>query len=135
VDIEGGTNYSNNGGSSWAVSASSKNYELANDFLASTFGGSVKFYETILPSSGALATYLPAGDSTVYGQPSEFFGGQKIFADITAYAAKVPSNATGVYYYEARDAVATAITQVLGGADIDAALAEADATVTFQMGA
>jgi lactose/L-arabinose transport system substrate-binding protein len=71
----------------------------------------------------------------VYGQPSEFFGGQKIFADITAYAAKVPSNATGVYYYEARDAVATAITQVLGGADIDAALAEADATVTFQMGA
>lgn len=135
VDIEGGTNYSNNGGSSWAVSASSKNYELANDFLAATFGGSVKFYETILPSSGALATYLPAGDSDVYNEPSEFFGGQKIFADITAYAANVPSNATGVYYYEARDAVATAITQVLGGADIDAALAEADATVAFQMGA
>jgi lactose/L-arabinose transport system substrate-binding protein len=135
VDIEGGTNYSNNGGSSWAVSASSKNYQLANDFLATTFGGSVKFYETILPSSGALATYLPAGQSEVYGQPSEFFGGQKVFADITAYAAKVPSNATGVYYYEARDAVGTAITQVLGGADVDAALAEADATVAFQMGA
>lgn len=135
VDIEGGTNYSNNGGSSWAVSAGSKNYQLANDFLAATFGGSVKFYETILPSSGALATYLPAGDSDVYNQPSEYFAGQKIFADITAFAAKVPSNATGVYYYEARDAVATAITQVLGGADIDAALAEADATVAFQMGA
>lgn len=135
VDIEGGTNYSNNGGSSWAVSASSKNYQLANDFLAATFGGSVKFYETILPSSGALATYLPAGDSDVYNQPSEFFGGQKIFADITAFAAKVPSNATGVYYYEARDAVATAITQVLGGADIDQALSEAEATVSFQMGA
>ena len=135
VDIEGGTNYSNNGGSSWAVSGSSKNYELANDFLAATFGGSVKFYETILPSSGALATYLPAGDSDVYNQPSEFFGGQKIFADITAYAAKVPANITGVYYYEARDAVGTAITQVVGGADIDAALAEADATVAFQMGA
>ncbi len=135
VDIEGGTNYSNNGGSSWAVAASSKNYQLANDFLAATFGGSVEFYETILPSSGALATYLPAGDSDVYNQPSEFFGGQKVFADITAYAAKVPSNATGVYYYEARDAVATAITQVLSGADIDQALAEADATVAFQMGA
>ncbi len=135
VDIEGGTNYSNNGGSSWAVSASSKNYALANDFLATTFGGSVKFYETILPSSGALATYLPAGDSDVYNQPSEYFGGQKVFADITAYAAKVPANATGVYYYEARDAVATAITQVLGGTDIDKALAEADATVSMQMGA
>ena len=135
VDIDGGTNYSNNGGSSWAVSASSKNYKLANDFLAATFGGSVKFYETILPSSGALATYLPAGKSDVYNQPSEFFGGQKIFADITAYAAKVPSNATGVYYYEARDAVGNAITQVVGGADIDKALAEADATVSMQMGA
>ena len=135
VDIDGGTNYSNNGGSSWAVSASSKNFKLANDFLASTFGGSVKFYETILPSSGALATYLPAGKSDVYNQPSEFFGGQKIFADITAYAAKVPSNATGVYYYEARDAVGNAITQVVGGADIDKALAEADATVSMQMGA
>lgn len=135
VDIEGGTNYSNNGGSSWGVSAGSKNYALANDFLAATFGGSVKFYETILPASGALATYLPAGDSAVYNEPSEFFGGQKIFADITAFAAKVPSNATGAYYYEARDAVSTAIHQILTGTDIDAAFAEADATVAFKMGA
>jgi lactose/L-arabinose transport system substrate-binding protein len=135
IDIDGGTNYSNNGGSSWAVSASSKNYKLANDFLAATFGGSVKFYETILPSSGALATYLPAGKSDVYNQPSEFFGGQKVFADITAFAAKVPSNATGAYYYEARDAVGTAITQVLGGTDVDQALAEADSTVAMKMGA
>lgn len=93
------------------MSANSKNYALANDFLAATYGGSVKFYETILFSSGALATYLPAGDSDVYAQPSEFFGGQKVFADITAYAAKVPSTATGVYYTR-RDAVATATTQV-----------------------
>lgn len=58
--VDGATNYSNNGGSSWVVTSNCKNVELATDFLGSTFAGSVKFYETILPSSGALATYLPA---------------------------------------------------------------------------
>lgn len=128
------TNYSNNGGSSWAVTSNCKNVDLAADFLSKTFGGSVEFYETILPSSGALATYLPAADSTAYEQPSEFFGGDKVFAKITDFAGKVPSNNTGVYYYEARDAVATAITNIVAGADIDAELKTAEDTVNFTMG-
>src|SRR5665647_3508672 len=65
-NIATATNYSSNGGSSWAVSANTKNAALAEDFLSKTFAGSVPFYETILPSSGALATYLPAGKSDVY---------------------------------------------------------------------
>ena len=92
--------------------------ELATDFLGSTFAGSVKFYETILPSSGALATYLPAADSSVYAEPQVFFNDQAIYSLITEFAGKVPSNNTGVYYYEARDAVATALTNVVNGADI-----------------
>ncbi len=131
--IDSATNYSNNGGSSWAVMASSKNKELAQDFLKSTFGSSVEFYETILPQSGALATYIPAGSSTVYGEPQEFFGGQTIYKSITEYAAKVPSNNTGVYYYEARDAVATAIQNVMAGGDLDAELKTAQETVQFAM--
>ena len=131
--VDGATNYSNNGGSSWAVTSNCKNLELAEDFLASTFAGSVSFYETILPSSGALATYLPAGDSEAYAQPSEFFGGDAVFAKITEFAGKVPSNNTGVYYYEARDAVGTAITNIVGGADIDSELQTAQDTVNFAM--
>ncbi|MBP3886216.1 MAG: extracellular solute-binding protein [Cellulosilyticum sp.] len=128
------TNYSSNGGSSWAVTSNCKNVELAEDFLASTFAGSVEFYETILPSSGALATYLPAADSKVYGEPQEFFGGEAVYSVITDFAGKVPSNNTGVYYYEARDAVATAITNVVAGADIDSELQAAESTVNFAMG-
>lgn len=128
------TNYSNNGGSSWAITANSKNPDLAKDFLAKTFAGSVEFYETILPSSGALATYIPAGNSTVYSEPQEFFGGQKIYELITSFASKVPSNNTGVYYYEARDAVATALTNVIAGADIASELQTAEDTVNFLMG-
>lgn len=129
----GATNYSSNGGSSWAVTANCQNTDLAFDFLAKTFAGSVELYETILPSSGALATYLPAGDSDVYSEPQEFFGGDAVYAKITEYAGKVPSNITGVYYYEARDAVAVAATNVVNGADIVTELQNAEDTVNFNM--
>jgi len=119
------TNYSNQGGSSWVVSANSPNKDAAIDFLAETFAGSVELYETILPSSGALATYLPAGDSPVYSVPHEFFNGQAVYADITDYASKVPKVKYGIYNYEARDAIAVAISQVLNGRNIDDALQEA----------
>ena len=85
----GATNYSNQGGSSWVVLAHSPNKDVAIDFLAKTFAGSVELYETILPSSGALATYLPAGNSSVYEKPHDFFAGQAIYADITEFAVKV----------------------------------------------
>jgi len=133
-DVEGATNYSNNGGSSWAVSSNCQNTELAFDFLAKTFAGSVAFYEDILPSSGALATYLPAGSSDVYAEPQAFFGGDAVYAKITEFAGKIPSNYTGMYYYEARDAVGSAMTAIVNGGDVDSALQDAQATVEFAMG-
>lgn len=59
------TNYANQGGSSWAITSGCDNVEQAADFLGSTFGGSVEFYENIL-SSGAISCYLPAGESQKY---------------------------------------------------------------------
>ena len=133
VDAEDATNYSNNGGSSWAVTANCKNKDLAYDFLASTFAGSTELYDNIL-SCGAIATWAPAGDSDAYAQPNDFFGGDAVSAKIVDFATKVPSNITGVYYYEARDAVATAITNVIAGSDIDTELQTAEDTVNFNMG-
>ena len=46
----------------------------------------------------------------------------------------MPSNNTGVYYYEARDAVATAITNIVSGADMDSEIKTAEDTVKFAMG-
>lgn len=130
--IDGATQFSANGGSSWAVS-SNANVELATDFLAKTFAGSNELYDTILPTSGAVANWIPAGDSDVYAEPNEFFGGQPIFADVVRFGAEVPSNNTGAYYYEGRDAVSAAITQIIGGADLKTALGEAQANVEFGM--
>ncbi|MWB99509.1 ABC transporter substrate-binding protein [Agromyces seonyuensis] len=130
--VDGATNYSANGGSSWAIS-SNADVDLATDFLAATFAGSTELYDTILPTSGAVANWIPAGDSDVYAEPNAFFGGQAIFADVVKFGAEVPSNNTGAYYYEGRDAVSAAITQIMGGADPDEALAEAQANVEFAM--
>ena len=134
LNAEGATNYSNQGGSSWLVCKNSKNPEVVEDFLASTFAGSTELYETILPSSGALATYLPAGESEAYAQPQEFFGGDTIYSKITKYASNVPQVSYGVYNYEARDAIGAAITKIVAGADYDTAISDAQTETEFQVG-
>ncbi len=134
LDVDGASNYSSQGGSSWVVKADSKNLDTAKDFLKTTFGSSVPLYETILPSSGAISTYLPAGQSEVYKQPVPFFNNEPIYATISEYSSQVPKVSYGVYNYEARDAIGVAITSILAGKDVDAALAEAQSTVEFQMG-
>ena len=125
-------NYSSYGGSGWMVLANSRNPNIAMDFLDKTFAGSVEFYETILPSSGAISTWLPAANSPVYSRPHAFFGGQKIYEDLVNYAGKVPMVKYGVYNYEARTAVIRGFMDILQGrTSIDAALDAAHREVEF----
>lgn len=133
-NISGATNYSNNGGSSWAISANCKKTDLAIDFMNSTFAGSNALYDDVI-SKGALATWAPAGESEAYGQPVEFFGNDAIYAKIVEFATHTPSNITGAYYYDARDAVGVALSNICQqGADIDAEIKTAQETVEFNMG-
>ena len=129
--VAASVNASSNGGSGWMVLASSKHPDVAADFLGKTFAGSVELYQTILPTAGAISTWAPAATGAVYNEPQAFFGGQKIYSDIIGYSANVPKVKYGVYNYEARDAVATAIQAVLKGEDIDKALATAQKSVEF----
>ena len=116
TNVKGATNYSNIGGSSWAISGNCGNVELAEDFLASTFAGSTELYNNIL-SCGAIATWTPAGDSDAYAVPNEFFSGDAVFEKIVDYSTKVPSIITGPYFHEARDAISVATTNITNGAD------------------
>jgi lactose/L-arabinose transport system substrate-binding protein len=127
------TNYSNNGGSSWAVTSACKNIDLAADFFAMTFGSSMELYDAVA-QNGVLGTYLPSANSSVYSQPNEFFSGQPIMSIITEFAGKVPAIEGGAYYYDARDAVCTAITQIQSGAVAKEAFQDAQDTVNFMMG-
>ena len=129
------TNYSNNGGSSWAISSNCKDVDLAADFLNSTFAGNTELYDDII-QKGALATWAPAGESDVYNQEVEFWGGDKVYTKIVDYATKTPSNITGAFYYDARDAVGTALSNIIqSGVDRDDALKEAQETAEFTMNA
>jgi len=133
--VSSAVNYSNQGGSSWLVFNSSKNADVACDFLNATFAGSKALYETILPSSGAIATWLPAASSPAYDEGNAFFGNQKIYKDIVEYSGHIPQVKYGVFNYEARDAIGVAMAGILSGEkSIDQALLEAQKNVEFLMG-
>ena len=131
--IDTATNYANNGGSSWYITSNCKNKELAMDFLASTFGSSTEFYDSILPETGAISCYLPAGESEVYNEPNEFFNNQPIFSTIVEYSSHIPEFTSTPYHYESRECINTAVGNIVDGADKDAALKEAQKTLEFKM--
>lgn len=133
---ENATNYSNNGGSSWAISSNCDNPELAMDFLNATFAGSTELYDDLLTvGTGAIATWSPAKESDVYAEPSEFFGGDAVNSKILGFSEQTPSNVTGPFYYDARNAVGTALSAITQqGADMDSEIEKAQDTVEFNMG-
>ena len=132
-DVETATNYANNGGSSWYITSNCKNVELAEDFLAKTFGSSTAFYDAILPETGAIACYLPAGESEVYNEPNEFFNDQPIFSTVDEYSSHIPEFTRIPYHYEARECVNTAVVNIVHGADNEIDLQEAQDTLAFKM--
>ena len=131
--VDTATNYANNGGSSWYITSNCQNVELAEDFLASTFGSSTDFYDAILPATGAIACYLPAGESEVYNEPSEFFNNQPIFSTIVEYSSHIPEFTKTPYHYEAREVINTAVVNIVNGTSKDDALKEAQETLEFKM--
>ena len=132
--IDGATNNANCGGASRAVTSNCKNTELAFDFLKTTFGGSVELYDDLLPNAGAISSYLPAAQSDVYNQTSDFYGGQAVYKDIVEFAGKVPAINYGAYYNDIRSALTDAITNVVqNGADIDEEIQNAQDAVEFNI--
>ena len=129
--IEGATHYSNNGGSSWAL-VNGTDIELALDFMQ--MYRNVEFYNNILPTTSAIATWAPAKEGSNYAAGNEFYNNEPIFATIVEFTANVPANQTGAYYYDARDALGTAVTNYLNGGDLETELYNAEDTVNFTMG-
>lgn len=123
LNIEGGVNASNEGGSSWFVLDGSANKELAMDFLGSTIGGSSEFYERFLTEAGGVGSYIPAFSSEAYQQTSEFFSNQAIYADFTEWSTQVPGISLGMYTQEAKDALKNELPNILNGADLEKSLA------------
>lgn len=115
LDVEGGTNYGNRGGSNWLVLKDSENADIAADFLNEIFANDTDFYETILTDIGAIGAYIPAQSSEAYNKPVEYFGNETIWADFAEWAQKVPPINVGVYSDEADSVLITNMANVLDG--------------------
>ncbi len=75
----------------------------------------MNFYETILTDIGAIGAYIPAQSSEAYNEPSEYFGGETIWANFAEWATKVPPINVGVYSDEADSTMITNMAGVLDG--------------------
>ncbi len=129
--FETATNYSNNGGSSW-VFTNGTDIDLALDFMK--LYRNADFYNAILPSTSAIATWADAKAGSNYTAGNEFYNNDAIFAKILEYTGHVPANITGAYYYDAREALGTALTNYINGGDLQSELVNAEDTVNFTMG-
>ena len=102
--------------------------------MNTTFGGSIELYDILLPNAGAIASFLPAGESALYQEGSAFYGNQPVYADIVDYAGKVPAFSYDAYYSDIRSALTDAITNVVqNGADIAQEMQNAQDTVEFNI--
>ena len=135
LDYTGATHYSAQGGSTWAISSSSSNYTLAVDFFQKTWCSSTEFYDSILTDLGAIATYLPAADSSVYAETVSYFGNEAIYSKIVSYGANIPNINKGIYWSEEKEALGVALQKVMAGTmTLDDAIKEAQETVEFNTG-
>lgn len=133
--LENSINASNIGGSSWYVLENSEEKEEAIDFLQKVWEGNTDFYDTIMRNQGAMGSYLPSYETSVYEEEDEFFGGQKLnglFAEILPDV--IPVNFGG-YVAEANDAITTGLSNLFAGStDVEGALEQAEAQLTNQLG-
>ena len=124
--------YADIGASSWAITVECRQLSMAEDFFRNTFGGNVRFYEALLPVTGTISAYLPTRESTVYGMPREFFGGQSVYALLNDFAARVPAVKTVRREREVRECLGRALREIIAGEkDVGTALEEAQAAARF----
>ncbi len=131
--LDGGEGYATNGGSSLYITGNCKNVDLAKKFLAYTFGGSKETYDNALRTGGVVTCCISAGQSDVYSEGVPFFNNQPVYKDITEMGAKIIPVEESPFHYVLRGYLGVAMQQIKDGADIDAALGEAQTATEFYM--
>ncbi|MEC6747019.1 extracellular solute-binding protein [Marinilactibacillus sp. XAAS-LB27] len=122
--IEGSVNASNLGGSSIYV-LNIDNNELAGEFLGSTFGSDVDFYQELATQINAIGAYEPAAEGEAYQVESEFFGGQMVNSNFAEWTQEIPEVEFGENTYAIEDILAVALQDYLNGADLNDVLESA----------
>jgi lactose/L-arabinose transport system substrate-binding protein len=130
--IEGSVNASNLGGSSWYV-LDVPGKENAVDFLAKTFGSNADLYQDLVTEIGAIGSYTPAAKGEAYIAADEFFGGQKIISDFSAWTEQIPQVNYGLHTYAIEDILVVEMQNYLSGKEIDKVLEDAQKQAEAQI--
>ncbi|WDC84451.1 extracellular solute-binding protein [Caloramator sp. mosi_1] len=135
LNVSGSVNASNLGGSSWYVLEGTKGKDIAIDFLNKIYASDNDFYQKILVERGAMGSYLPAATGDAYSKEDEFFGGQKVFTDLSNWMKNIPSVDFGLYTYEADAAIMANMPDVYSGKiTVEDALKKAEEQLKNQIG-
>ncbi|MGV3489739.1 MAG: extracellular solute-binding protein, partial [Devosia sp.] len=120
--IEGATNYSNEGGSSWYVLSSSAEKAEAVDFLADIWGADIDFYQQILVGQGAVGSLLAAREGEAYKSTDPFFNNEPVWQNFSDWLAAVPGVDYGIFTAEVDAAVVAQLPTITQGGSVDDAL-------------
>ena len=131
--IDGATNYSNEGGSSWYVLSSAPAKDAAIDFLKTIWAGDKDFYQKILVGQGAFSTWLAASTGDAYKSSDAFFGGQPVWQNFSDWQAKIPAVDYGTFTAEVDAAVVAQLPTIAKGGSVDDALKAINDQATQQM--
>jgi lactose/L-arabinose transport system substrate-binding protein len=131
--IDGATNYSNEGGSSWYVLSSAPAKDAAIDFLTTIWAGDKDFYQKILVGQGAFSTWLAASSGDAYKSSDDFFGGQPVWQNFSDWQAKIPAVDYGTFTAEVDAAVVAQLPAITKGGSVDDALKAINDQATQQM--
>lgn len=132
LTVEGATNASNLGGSSFYV-LNVPGKEKAAEFLGKTFGSNVDFYQKLVTEVGALGTYVPATEGEAYQSSDEYFDGQNVVADFSKWMDEIPGVNYGMHTYAIEDILVAEMQNYLGGKDIDEVLNNAQQQAEAQL--
>lgn len=127
LNVEGATQYSNLGGSSWYVLSASKAKDEAIDFLNEVYAKDIDFYQKILVDRGAVGSLLAARDGEAYKSSDAFFGGEPIWQNFSEWLSKVPSVNYGIFTNEVDSAVSAHQPELATGAALDDVIKAIDA--------
>lgn len=133
LDVEGATNASNLGGSSWYVIESSKEKDEAISFLSEIYAKDVDFYQKILAERGAVGSLTAARSGAVYQQADAFFGGEQVWQRFSDWLAKVPPVTYGIFTNELDNAVTANMQALIAGKPADEVLKDIEAQAQTQI--
>lgn len=117
-------NYSSIGGSGWYI-INNDNTDTAKAFMKDTFASSPELMDTLATDIGVVSTLKDAKNTESYEAENPFYNDQATLKMLSEWSGEVKGVNYGLHTYAIEAVVAEAVQSILGGADVDSTLKDA----------